>query len=160
MTWDVPVKDNCPTCGQTLFKKSGRGFKKPFCINPERPDFLPEEKRAIEKKTTATAESPGERRPFRGGKDEKDRREKDDGQEGNGPQDGSQERDCQENGCEEDTGEKDGGQERDREEAGGEKGRCQESGRRELSPAFARSAGAVGPTGRLTGWIRQKEREL
>ena len=33
MTWDVPVKENCPACGQTLFKKSGRGFKKPFCIN-------------------------------------------------------------------------------------------------------------------------------
>ena len=32
MTWDVPVKDNCPVCGWTMFKKSGRGFKKPFCI--------------------------------------------------------------------------------------------------------------------------------
>ena len=63
MTWDVPVKDNCPTCGQTLFKKSGRGFKKPFCINPECPDFLPEEKRGYQKKTTATAESPAEGAP-------------------------------------------------------------------------------------------------
>ena len=35
MTWDVPVKDNCPVCGQTMFKKSGRGFKRPFCINPD-----------------------------------------------------------------------------------------------------------------------------
>ena len=33
MTWDVPVKDNCPECGWTMFKKSGRGFKKPFCIH-------------------------------------------------------------------------------------------------------------------------------
>ena len=26
MTWDVPVKDNCPECGWTMFKKSGRGL--------------------------------------------------------------------------------------------------------------------------------------
>ncbi|MGM9522124.1 MAG: type I DNA topoisomerase, partial [Oscillospiraceae bacterium] len=32
MTWDVPVAENCPECGHTMFKKSGRGFKKPFCI--------------------------------------------------------------------------------------------------------------------------------
>ena len=35
MTWDVPVKDDCPVCGHTMFKKAGRGFKKPFCIIPE-----------------------------------------------------------------------------------------------------------------------------
>ena len=51
MSWDVPVKDNCPTCGHTLFKKSGRGFKKPFCINPECPNFLPEDQRGYRKKT-------------------------------------------------------------------------------------------------------------
>ena len=45
MTWDVPVKETCPECGHTLFKKSGRGFKKPFCINPECPNFLPEDQR-------------------------------------------------------------------------------------------------------------------
>lgn len=45
MTWDVPVKDDCPVCGHTMFKKAGRGFKKPFCINPECSNFLPEEKR-------------------------------------------------------------------------------------------------------------------
>ncbi|MCD8143889.1 MAG: type I DNA topoisomerase [Oscillospiraceae bacterium] len=45
MTWDVPVKETCPSCGQTLFKKSGQGQKKPFCINPECPDFLLEEQR-------------------------------------------------------------------------------------------------------------------
>ena len=45
MTWDVPVKDNCPVCGWTMFKKSGRGFKKPFCINENCSNFTPEEKR-------------------------------------------------------------------------------------------------------------------
>ena len=45
MTWDVPVKDNCPECGWTMFKKSGRGFKKPFCINPDCGNFTPEDKR-------------------------------------------------------------------------------------------------------------------
>ena len=53
MTWDVPVKDDCPVCGQTMFKKSGRGFKKPFCINPACSNFLPEEKRGYPKKKTA-----------------------------------------------------------------------------------------------------------
>ncbi|WP_130868776.1 type I DNA topoisomerase [Intestinimonas massiliensis (ex Afouda et al. 2020)] len=61
MTWDVPVKDNCPVCGHTLFKKSGRGFKKPFCINPECPNFLPEDQRGYKKKTTA--ETPAEGTP-------------------------------------------------------------------------------------------------
>ncbi len=50
MTWDVPTKDNCPECGQTLFKKSGRGFKKPYCINEACPNFLPEDKRGYKKK--------------------------------------------------------------------------------------------------------------
>ena len=45
MTWDVPVKDNCPICGQTMFKKAGRGAKKPFCINEKCSNFTPEEKR-------------------------------------------------------------------------------------------------------------------
>ena len=61
MTWDVPVKDNCPSCGHTLFKKSGRGFKKPFCINPECPNFLPEDQRGYKKKTTT--ETPAEGAP-------------------------------------------------------------------------------------------------
>lgn len=50
MTWDVPVKENCPVCGQTLFKKSGRGFKKPFCINEKCSNFLPEDQRGYKKK--------------------------------------------------------------------------------------------------------------
>ena len=45
MTWDVPVKDDCPICGHTMFKKAGKGFKRPFCINPDCANFLPEEKR-------------------------------------------------------------------------------------------------------------------
>ena len=50
MTWDVPTAEDCPTCGQTMFKKSGRGRMKPFCINEQCPDFLPEEKRGYYKK--------------------------------------------------------------------------------------------------------------
>ena len=50
MTWDVPVKDDCPVCGQTMFKKAGRGFKKPFCINPACSNFLPEDKRGYPRK--------------------------------------------------------------------------------------------------------------
>ena len=57
MTWDVPVKDDCPVCGQTMFKKAGRGFKRPFCINPACSNFLPEEKRGYPKKKTEGEES-------------------------------------------------------------------------------------------------------
>ena len=53
MTWDVPVADNCPECGQTMFKLSGRGFKKPFCINEICSNFLPEDKRGYRKKAAA-----------------------------------------------------------------------------------------------------------
>ena len=53
MTWDVPVKDDCPVCGHTMFKKAGKGFKKPFCINSECPNFLPEDKRGYPKKPAA-----------------------------------------------------------------------------------------------------------
>jgi len=57
MTWDVPVKENCTICGMTLFKKSGRGFKKPFCINETCPNFLPEDQRGYKKKSP-TEEAP------------------------------------------------------------------------------------------------------
>ncbi len=50
MTWDVPTQETCPECGHTLFKKSGRGFNKPFCINDKCPNFLPEENRRYRKK--------------------------------------------------------------------------------------------------------------
>ena len=50
MTWDVPTKDNCPECGKTLFKRSGRGRSKPFCINPECPNYVPPEQRGYKPK--------------------------------------------------------------------------------------------------------------
>ena len=50
MTWCVPVKDFCPDCGKTLFKLSGKGKKKPFCINEECSAFLPEDQRGYRKK--------------------------------------------------------------------------------------------------------------
>ena len=60
MTWDVPVKDNCPICGQTMFKLSGRGFKRPFCINPDCSNFTPEDKRGgYQKKTDDSAPAEG-----------------------------------------------------------------------------------------------------
>ena len=74
MTWDVPVKDDCPVCGHTMFKKAGRGFKKPFCINPACSNFLPEDKRGYPRKKAAdsadgtepaapAAEEPAEKKP-------------------------------------------------------------------------------------------------
>ncbi|MCI6320880.1 MAG: DNA topoisomerase I, partial [Clostridiales bacterium] len=66
-TWDVPVKDDCPVCGHTMFKKAGRGFKKPFCINEACSNFLPEEKRGYPKKPAApeekAADAPAEEKP-------------------------------------------------------------------------------------------------
>ena len=56
LTWDVPVKDNCPACGKTMFKKSGRGFKRPFCINEECANFVPEEKRGGYPRRTGAAD--------------------------------------------------------------------------------------------------------
>ena len=53
MTWDVPVADNCPVCGQTMFKRAGRGARKPFCINPECANYLPEDQRGYYKKKTS-----------------------------------------------------------------------------------------------------------
>ena len=57
MTWDVPTKDDCPVCGQTMCKKAGKGFKKPFCINPACENFLPEDKRGFVRKKAADAEA-------------------------------------------------------------------------------------------------------
>ena len=58
MTWDVPVADDCPVCGQTMFKKSGKGFKKPFCINEQCANFTPEDKRGgYRKKAASTGEA-------------------------------------------------------------------------------------------------------
>ena len=67
MTWDVPTANDCPTCGQTLFKKSGKGHMKPFCINEECKDFLPEDKRGYKRRmpkaTTETVENAEELAP-------------------------------------------------------------------------------------------------
>jgi DNA topoisomerase-1 len=54
MSWDVPTAEDCPTCGQSMFKKAGKGRNKPFCINPNCSNFLPEDKRGYYKKKTAT----------------------------------------------------------------------------------------------------------
>lgn len=50
MTWYVPTKDYCPSCGKTLFKPSGKGQKKSFCINEGCTAFVPEDKRGYKKK--------------------------------------------------------------------------------------------------------------
>lgn len=67
MTWDVPTAEDCPACGQTLFKKSGKGRMKPFCINEACAKFLPEEKRGYKRRmpkaTTDTVESAEELTP-------------------------------------------------------------------------------------------------
>ena len=64
MTWDVPVKDDCPVCGKTMFKRAGKGYKRPYCINPECANFLPEDKRGYPKKQAEASanaeEAPGE----------------------------------------------------------------------------------------------------
>ncbi len=57
MTWDVPTAEDCPVCGQTMFKKSGKGRNKPFCVNEQCSNFLPEDKRGYYKKA---AKSEGE----------------------------------------------------------------------------------------------------
>ena len=59
MTWDVPTAEDCPTCGNTMFKRAGRGRNKPFCINENCANFLPEDKRGYyKKKTEETGEQP------------------------------------------------------------------------------------------------------
>ena len=53
MTWDVPTAQDCESCGQTMFKKSGKGRMKPFCINESCQHFLPEDQRGYYKKSQA-----------------------------------------------------------------------------------------------------------
>ena len=53
MSWDVPTAEDCPECGFTMFKKSGKGRMKPFCINETCSRFLPEDQRGYYKKKTA-----------------------------------------------------------------------------------------------------------
>ncbi len=56
MSWDVPTELDCPECGNTMFKKSGRGRQKAFCINEACVNFLPEDKRGYYKKKTEEGE--------------------------------------------------------------------------------------------------------
>ena len=56
ITWDVPTKDFCPACGKTLFKRAGRGYNKPFCVNEACQNFLPEDKRGYKKASAKTDE--------------------------------------------------------------------------------------------------------
>ena len=60
MTWDVPTADECPECGFTMFKKSGKGRMKPFCVNETCSRFLPEDQRGYYKKKTAAEGTEGE----------------------------------------------------------------------------------------------------
>jgi DNA topoisomerase-1 len=60
MSWDVPTAEDCPKCGKSMFKKSGKGRMKPFCINEACENFLPEDKRGYYKKPAADAEAPAE----------------------------------------------------------------------------------------------------
>ena len=53
MTWDVPTAERCPECGNTIFKLSGRGQTKTFCINENCPLFVPEDKRGYKRRYTA-----------------------------------------------------------------------------------------------------------
>lgn len=77
ITWEVPTKDDCPSCGNTLFKNSGRGQRKSFCINPECSAFVPEENRRYKKaekkegddsKKTAAKKKPAAKRSDTGKK--------------------------------------------------------------------------------------------
>jgi DNA topoisomerase-1 len=56
MSWDVPTAEDCPKCGKSMFKKSGKGRMKPFCINENCENFLPEDKRGYYKKPAANPE--------------------------------------------------------------------------------------------------------
>jgi len=62
MSWDVPTELDCPECGNTMFKKSGRGRMKPFCINEKCPNFLPEDKRGYYQKKTDDTQSKGKKK--------------------------------------------------------------------------------------------------
>ena len=60
MSWDAPTEFDCPECGRTMFKKSGKGQMKPFCINEACPNFLPEEKRGYRRTAKKEEEAPAE----------------------------------------------------------------------------------------------------
>ena len=62
MSWDVPTELDCPECGNTMFKKSGKGRQKAFCINEACGNFLPEDQRGYYKKKTDSEEA-AEKKP-------------------------------------------------------------------------------------------------
>ena len=62
MSWDVPTAQDCEVCGQTMFKKSGKGRMKPFCINESCENFLPEDKRGYYKKKTTEQDAAEEKK--------------------------------------------------------------------------------------------------
>ena len=62
MTWDVPTEHDCPQCGQTMFKRSGKGRMKPFCVNENCAAFLPEDQRGYYKKKTDESKNPAEKK--------------------------------------------------------------------------------------------------
>jgi len=62
MSWDVPTELDCPECGNTMFKKSGRGRMKAFCINEKCPNFLPEDKRGYYQKKTDDTQTKGKKK--------------------------------------------------------------------------------------------------
>ncbi len=69
MSWDVPTELDCPECGNTMFKKSGRGRMKAFCINENCTNFLPEDKRGYyKKKTEETPAKPAKKASRKAGK--------------------------------------------------------------------------------------------
>ena len=57
MSWDVPTELDCPECGKTMFKKSGRGRQKAFCVNEACGNFLPEDQRGYYKKAEGDEKS-------------------------------------------------------------------------------------------------------
>ncbi len=63
MSWDVPTAQDCDLCGQTMFKKSGKGRMKPFCINESCENFLPEDKRGYYKNKTTQQDAAEEKKP-------------------------------------------------------------------------------------------------
>ncbi len=69
MSWDVPTAEDCPLCGETMFKKAGKGRMKPFCVNEKCANFLPEDQRGYYKKSTDKAEdSKSKKTPVKGAK--------------------------------------------------------------------------------------------
>ena len=63
MSWDVPTEFDCPVCGKSMFKKSGRGHMKPFCINEACENFLPEDKRGYKRRPAAATPAEAEAEP-------------------------------------------------------------------------------------------------